>query len=457
MKAKLIIFNFLLSIALYILSPNHYSFSFILCIFVLYVCQIFLYYKIKRKDTYWEFDTIFLFVFTIASFAYPLFFYDENDPFFPFKNLPFNVNIISKSVAGSFVAVSSYTLGGICKKKINRSLHLSSSFPTHAINTKPLVFFVILLSIAFILSGGIEFFQSQYNNDMEKIQNSESGLMFQIMELLMVFAISAVSIEFYNKVNFSNYSYNKSLILIIVLISVAMLYAGNRTLTMRLMLPMLFLYSFFFYKISKFKFLLIALVGIVGMTIIGFLRTGLDGDSIFLNIDNIFRDIVIPARNNYLVYEVVEQEGFSYGSNFVLGLTGVIPSFPRLLSMIGIDLYMLGSAEFFTTYTQASVDYKLPGLGTMLQADAYYAWGIFGVIFVFFMIGFIVDKYFKEFKEGNYYSYVIYSCLMANSIFWVRGAATLPVKSILWCILVLYIIRYWEQRNEKNIILHTRT
>ncbi len=453
MKSKLVIFNFLLSIALYILSPNYYSFSFILCIFVLYVCQICLFYKIKKKDTYWEFDTIFLFVFTIASFAYPLLFYSDSDPFLPFKNLSFNVNVISKAVAGSYVAVSSYILGSICRKKIKKKTFSSS----HALNTRPLVFAVILFSIAFILSGGIEFFQSQYNNDMEKIQNSESGLMFQIMELLMVLSISSVAIEFYNKVNFPNYKFNKPLIFTILIISVAMLYAGNRTLAMRLMLPILFLYSFYYYKISKLKFMLIAFVGVVGMTLVGFLRTGLDESDIILNFDNILRDIVIPARNNYLVYEVVDLYGFSYGSNLLLGLTGIIPSFPRLLSLMGVDLYILGSAEFFTVYTQSSVDYKLPGLGTMLQADAYYALGILGVIFVFYTIGYISDKYFKELKNGNYYSYVIYSCLMANSIFWIRGASTLPVKSILWCILILYIYKSIKIKNEKNTFLHSRS
>lgn len=453
MKAKFISFFFILSIALYILAPNYYSFHFILGIFILYIVQLLLFYKIKHKTTYWEFDTIFLFVFTIASFAYPLLFYSEEDPFLPFKNLPFDINVISKAVAGSYVAVSSYVMGSICKKKGKQVLFNSEDLSV--LSVRPILLIVILLSIGFILSGGVEYYQSVYNEEMKGTQESESGLMFQIKELLLTFTIVAFAIDFYNKSKNPNYSHNKILVLFVGLISVLMLYAGNRTFAMQLILPVSFLYSFHFYKISKVKFLIISFVGIVGMTTIGFLRSGIDESSLVLNIDNIVRDIVIPARNNYLVYEVVEQDGMSFGGNFFVGVIGIIPAFPRLLSLMGMNLYLLGSAEYFTEYTQATVDYKLPGLGTMLQADAYYAFGFVGIIFVFFVIGFATDKFFKDLKNGNYYSYAIYSCLMANSIFWIRGASTLPIKSILWSILVLYVYKLLRSKNEKNIILHT--
>ena len=239
---KFFLFLCLLSLTLTFFSPSYYDTTYNYFIFSIYVIQLFVFFKLKKKTSYWDFDILFLIVFSLASYAYPLLIYTPSDPFLPFFQLPFKTNNISKAVGLSSIAATAYMLGSLCKKNTH-----SKSYRKVEVNTNFLVLLVLLFSLIFIAAGGITYYQAMYD---KKIEVVPSGLILQAQALLQACSIAAISIEFYN-ININNKKANKLLFLVLFLVAFIMLYAGNRTLAMQLILPITFFVAFRYIRITK--------------------------------------------------------------------------------------------------------------------------------------------------------------------------------------------------------------
>ena len=132
---------------------------------------------------------------------------------------------------------------------------------------------------------------------------SEAGLIFQIMSLLHVFSIVAISTEFYNKCVDKSYKLNKLLVVALSSIIILMLYVGNRTLASQLALPFLGLYTMFFMDIGKLKILLFILAAILFMWVIQTFRTGLSIESA-PEVKELISDLTIPTRSTLFWYGI---------------------------------------------------------------------------------------------------------------------------------------------------------
>lgn len=98
-------------------------------------------------------------------------------------------------------------------------------------------------------------------------------------------------------------------------------------------------------------------------------RTGKTIDeNIIINSASVISDIVIPSRSNFLVFEVVDKTGFTYGYSMSGGVIGVIPSLERFLNLVGLDSKNTGSATLFTRYTLGII----PRLGWELCSKLIY-------------------------------------------------------------------------------------
>ena len=148
----------LLSCLFYCFVPDFYSFDYILSLFAIFIFQICIYFKLKNKQSYWDFDTIFLLVFGISAFAYPLFIYNTSEPFLPFFNLSFRIDDISKAAGVSSIAASFYMLGSLSKKRIRKY-----EGNNKVIKTNVLVFLILFLACGFVLMGGVSYYQSMYD------------------------------------------------------------------------------------------------------------------------------------------------------------------------------------------------------------------------------------------------------------------------------------------------------
>lgn len=171
----------IVSLILYWAAPKVMSMNYIRFIGALYLIELLTYFRVNPKQSYLEFDTIFLLFFSIASLAYPLFIYDPDMPFVPFFGLEFNTDSIPKAITCSFVALSAYICGSSQYK------HVSKGNASKIIRTKTLSYIIVFLSVAFFLSGGLSYLKALYM--LGDVKLSSYGLLFQIESLLTSFII----------------------------------------------------------------------------------------------------------------------------------------------------------------------------------------------------------------------------------------------------------------------------
>lgn len=419
------------SIVLYLFRPMEVWMPYNYACFALFLLSTFLYFSLKKKTNYFDFDTIFILLLAVIGFAYSVFIYDESEPFLIAFSLSFDIKFIPTGTILFVIGLQSYYWGSLAvrkKESKDKILDISGLKP---INNTVLSIVVFLLCVAFLLSGGVQFYRSiyYYNNN-----NAESGLILQIISLLHAFAITAIATEFYNKLINRRHLISPLLITAISIVILLMLYAGNRTLASQLALPIIGLYTLYFKDIGKLKFFVFVVIGTVFMWLIQFTRTGEQVESIEKGSEFI-RDLTIPTRSTYSCMEYIEQFGHTWGHNLLGGLIGIIPSLERLLVLtIGLDSRSLGSAEILTDYTLGPDPYV--GLGTNIIADCFLSFDIFGVIILLFVLGYLVNWSQYRAQLLNYYSMIVYSCFMSFSVFLARTTYTHPAKLIVWCLII---------------------
>lgn len=431
------------SIALACIVPSEYNRLYNSVAMVVYILEVFFFLKSKRKDNYCDFDVIFLLIFGISAFAYPVFFYISSDPFIYFFNLPFDINSISKAVSLSLIAATSYMVGGlICKKTLFSDCLKDDS--SHLVNNNALILFILLAIVVLVLLGGISQLKSTYDKEYEA---TASGGVLQIMAVVQACFIAAIGTEFYNKQLNNNYHFNRYLLIELILFTVLMFYVGSRSIAMFIFIPLIFYYTKFVHKLKFYQLCFLLPVAFILMWIIQVSRTGRNVEDQTLETVSVFRDVVIPCRSNYLVYEVVDQNGFTYGGSMSGGLIGIVPSLERILkATVNLDSNKIGSAILFTEYSFGDIKKGVTGLGTMLQADAYLSFGLIGVIIIFAFLGYFVEKSYLGLLVNRYYYVVAFMVLIGHSIFWIRAEVTFPIKTLVWGLIIAYFNRRCQIR-----------
>jgi oligosaccharide repeat unit polymerase len=419
------------SVIMYIARPHEVVMLFNYFCFALFLTSTYCYYSIKEKKNFLDFDTIFILLYAVIGFAYSVFIYDVNEPFSIAFSLSFDVNFIPTGTILFVIGIQSYFWGSLIvreKPLAHKQLDLTTLKP---INNTLFSAIVILLSVTFVLSGGVQYYRSIYfyNNTAP-----ETGLTLQIMSLLHSFAVTAIATEFYNKVIDKSYRLNPLLVVAITIIIFLMLYAGNRTLSSQLALPILGLYTMFFKDIGKLKIFLFALIATLFMWMIQFSRVGASVESV-QNGAEIIRDLTIPTRSTYSCMEYIQQYGYTFGMNMIGGIIGVVPSLERYLVLLfGLDPRSIGSAEVLTDFTLGPDPFV--GLGTNIIADIFLSFGFFGVLFLMFFLGYFVNVNHYKAKLANYYSIIIYASMMSYSVFLVRSTYTHPFRLIVWSLIL---------------------
>ena len=403
-----------------ILEYNYFCFGISLISTYIYIISV-------KKKNYLDFETIFIVVFLIVGFAYPVFLYDENKPNLFFFGFSFDITTINTGSILFVLSLQSYYLGSIFCEKRKRFV----AKPIQLINNHFLTWMVVLLAVLFISLGGVQYFQAMYN---DKYKEVIGGLVMQVMVLLHAFSLIAIATEFYNKKINPNYKISNFLIITITCLVLLMLYAGNRTFASQLMLPLIVLNSIYFKSIGKFKIIIFFIGSIFCMSLIQSYRAT-NTVSAPRSIGKTIIDLVIVTRNTYVSLEYVENYGFTYGETMSRGVIGIIPSLERIIiNDFGVDSDELGSAETLTKYTLGSK--RTLGLGTNIVADIYMSFGIPGLIILMYSLGYFVRSKFIGAINLSYFSLISYTVLVSYSVFLVRSTYTHPLKLLVWCFII---------------------
>ena len=187
--------------------------------------------------------------------------------------------------------------------------------------------------------------------------------------------------------------------------------------------------------------------GIIIMSLFGALR----GSGDFALTENqdwyqYTRDLIVNNRNLYVIYDYVDKNGILWGISFLGPLLSVIPFLQSLVAnALGIPYYLLASPAF-TTYLEFG-DYPPLGLGSNIVADVYLAFGLFGVLISFYLLGrFIVYSRMQMWK-GKIYYMIVYYIMSAGAIYMCRDTFLHSFKTIVWAIALIYIISKLSRRS----------
>lgn len=444
---KIVAFIFVfISLVLYIIAPNSYSWTYCEICAVLYVVNAFYGLQPIIKHNPISFGMFISITIFLCSFPFPLIIYPIDNSFSLFS-FGYNHNVMTKCTALVCVAHSAYWFGvEIAKEKYIRKLFVNK-ITVDDFLIKKFIRYVIILFALFIGLGGLKFFTDRYLDG-----NMSSNVTFTYINLIF----TTISILLACMCLFAN---NKKVLhlatIVLFMVCITILFTGSRTLPMFLMLPLAYVYQKK-YNISMTKMGICLLVILVFFIIVGQIRhsvISIDAFSSYENKDSEFgvwgnfTDFIVCNRNLYDIYDIVDREGYLYGKNFLSSFLSTVPFLQGIVSKIlDIPSYQMDSA-YFCTYKMFGNDAPL-GLGTHVVGDVYLSMGIIGVVALFYFLGNFITKIENGARiYKNQFLYIVYLNILSYSVFFCRGSFWGPIRGIIWSAVILYFVNKFRRCN----------
>lgn len=136
-----------------------------------------------------------------------------------------------------------------------------------------------------------------------------------------------------------------------------------------------------------------------------------------------------------MAIDIVQREDITYGISMLSPFLAPIPFAQSLIiNITGIDEDDMRSALIFTKETFGYVgDW---GLGTSILGDVYLAFGMLGVVILFILLGYFVNRARVDFQK-SIFGFVLYGILLSYSVYIVRAEYLYFVRYFVWCSLIV--------------------
>lgn len=422
----------IIALFIYILHPNKYVYSYNLLCMAYYLGSIVLFLIFKKKKNYFDFDILFLTTSFFAFFAYPALIYPINPSYFFVFDIVFDHNVISQATALALLGLILYMTGSLFYSPMKNNNARIGFYPL-----KRYTLIVGFLFISFLLFGGYAYYTDLYSGN----NPTGGGIYAYINVLLITFMLVSIDMLYCNLIYKDSSKFNikytyKPLIFLLVAYVIIILSTGSRTVPLQIVLAVLGLYTLY-YKHSSLKNTIIVIgIGIFVLASISYSRTG---SGKIENIYDAFIDIIIVNRNSFAAIEYVESNGYTFGASMLSYLLQPIPFGQSIIfHLFNLDPNYTSSANLLTTEALGSI--RSMGLGTNIIADIYLSFGVIGIILFMFFAGWFVakSKYLASYRM-NYM--IIYTILMANSVFLVRAEFFYCLQEIIWSLIVFYFTK----------------
>ena len=434
----------IVSVVFYYNAPDEYSYTYCYGYFLIFCVEAFFNIRYRCRKTYVNFEFFFTVAFVFVNYVYPIVFY-QIDPYFSLFALSFPENYINRGTALATIAYSCLSMGffryevksGIPVYSSNHGFGDNPSLKTY---TNVLLVVMVLSLTGVVLAGG------NVNN---------WGFGGEIRGIVDVFVFYTIFQRFFISRNlpFINVLRNNKLFFILILgyIITATL-TGNRSFMIRIGSLVLFLYATLYYQIKKRHLILLMTGALSFLFVIGALR---DNNSVATAVDSstsvlsVGRDLTINNRSLYVLMEYADVHGVSCGKNFISHLLSPIPyAQSTFLKISGWKLSDISSGNLVTDdfFNNNVTNQDSFGLGTNLVGDVYLAFGLLGVIVLFYVLGRVVSYfYYKSYKDSPT-SLLVYSILFITAIIWTREAYFKPLQLILWSLAIFY---FFDKRTKR--------
>lgn len=447
MRIKVVrIILFILSIVSlvgYFYAPNDYSYQYCYGYFIIFCIEAFLILKYRCKNTLVNFEFFFTVAFAFVNYVYPIVFYQVN-PYFSLFGLSFPEDYINKGTALASVAFSFLTIGFFRYPIIEKPTYTGNHGFGDSVNltkfTNLLLIVMDLSLVGVVLAGGTA---DNWGLGKEIRGIVDAFLFYTIFQRFYVFRNHRfVNVIKQNKLFF---------ILIFGYILLATL-TGNRSIMIRIGSLTLLLYSLLYHQIKKRYLAVLMLGGLSVLFVIGAIRDqGSVSDAVdsSTSVLSVGRDLTINNRSLYVLMDYADKHGVNYGRTFLSHLLSPIPyAQSTLLKIMGWKVRDISSGNLVTDdFFENNVTSQAPyGLGTNLVGDVYLAFGLIGVIVLFYLLGKIVSYfYYKSFLDSPQ-SLLVYSILFITAIIWTREAYFKPLQLVLWCLAIYY---FFDKKTRK--------
>jgi oligosaccharide repeat unit polymerase len=368
--------------------------------------------------------------------------------YFPVYRLKFNQDIITKATALALVGSSAFNFGVLFQIRKKETYGKLLNFNAHTI----LLFLnaiLIFLFMGLIAFGGSSFIQGHFKSTAN-IPPSLT-ILFQVTLSLAIICAFYLIKDQKNKISVAIIKINKLVIFIYLLFSLLYIFAGDRGPFIQVTIIFLVALTMFIKPIKLKSFIILALSGMLVLTFIGYARTQHSNDDSvvsfrkgikYMNLNSFFdiaMDLIVTNRNLYTGYEYVDKYGINYGKGLSFQIFAPFPVLPSVYTELVFNSKPddLTSGRILTNYSKANY-----GLGTNLIIDLYMGFGVFGVIFFMFLLGYVVTIFQRKAHFSNNFNYIIaYMIMVSFAIYMPRSYITDPFRPIVWALLIFSVIK----------------
>ena len=369
--------------------------------------------------------------------------------------------LVCKAAILGLIALSAFFFGYFLKKGDVFRTPVASVF----VPLSPLVIFNTILFPAWIYSAGLEYINGGYGSN-----GAETGVFSSYLRL--IYEMSMAAVPMFHARNFRIRDVRPSLIRFIISLGwynallggylLCVMLSGDRgpIISLSLFLFLSYLYASG-YRITKLKFLILALIAAAFLTILGIARSFGPGygftQKISMALETERRyESVLPqtaelagsGRCLHLAMSVVPaRHPFLLGRFQLHQLFAVIPTGSRWAQLSGIlpnEYRYGGSANFCTWIFQG--DNPSYGDGTSTTADLYLDFGMSGILVGMFLFGFFVRRMDVNMYQPRLISLFAMAMIFnytAHSIYIGRSSILFELKPALW----LFILMFVYERN----------
>lgn len=448
-----------MSLLLYLNVPLDYSQGYCtLCMFNAFF-SVFLLIK-NRFDvysTFLSFGVIFVVVLLLSNYFYATFFY-TNDPNLSIFQLAFAEDSINKSTSLSTIAIAVFCMASYENKKIALKKRITfNTLPELTITKKETVIVAALIMLyIFLGKGSLMSHKDDYSGQFEFGFRSYLKLAFVYLYYLIIKDVyncrSADSFKSFLRKS------NPIILSLSLLTILFFLLTGGRVVPLRVILLYLFCYTYFIKKISNVKIF----IGAVSMAFILFLVGSLRniwGDSEISqgtiaevsDVKNVLyyvKDLVINSRSLYELVSYADKTGYTFGISMLQDILAVGPGFQSFVINLGVSRESLNSAMLVTSLYFHGDTYTI-GLGTNIVGDVYVAFGLIGLIILFYFLGSFLKNLENKTYNGDFIACLLLVAFSMDVVFYTRNGYFAPLRNVVW-IYIYYRIQF-KQKFSKYI------
>lgn len=433
------------SVICYSIAPVNYSLSFtVVCLVIFLISTVALLLN-NCRQSFIKFEFFFLLASFFTFYSYPVFVYPIN-PNFSLFALGFNEDYICRGAALSTMGLAFFNLG-----IFNRDLIIHSNTDTCDISfssrrLSPPNKFLFYGLMALFIPYMVKLWKAgEYNTAFE---SSFVNCVLVFLVYYYLYTVFANNRLYEAKTSFKNiFSVQFILVLFYTFLFLAI---GSRTIPLRVVFCLLFLFDSFIRPIRKIETLLIAIAGAFVLTFVGIVRDGSGFEfGSLTSILDLGKDLTINNRSLYVIMEYVDSNSISFGRTMVLLVLSAVPfAQSTFMKMTGISAEELDSGSLVTFLEYGKDDPDRIGLGTNVIGDIYLAFGAVGVIVLMYLLGRMIKYLSFKFIKGDLLSGIFYMLLFMDVIYLPRSGFLTALRPIVWCYVIYYIC------NSKSILLH---